>query len=133
MKTAKYLVLVPTIVVLIVMTASWATQKPTMNSDQVMDLIDLNRDDRVDIEEYHRRVTEVYFFLDADKDGKLTVVEIQKGMTEIDADAIKKADTDGDTIITIYEFHYVLDKDFEIADKDRDGTLDEEELKGMME
>ena len=133
MKTAKYLFLIPAIVMLIIMNTAWATEKPTMSSDEIMDLTDLNQDDRLDIEEYHRRITEVYFFLDADKDGKLTVVEIQKGMAGIDTDAIKKADVDGDTIITIYEFHYVLDEDFEIADKDQDGTLDRQELEGMVE
>jgi Ca2+-binding EF-hand superfamily protein len=98
-----------------------------------MGLTDLNKDDRIDIEEYRHRITDVYFFLDTDKDGKLTVVEIQRSIPNIDPALIDNADVNGDTIITIYEFRYVLYKDFDAQDKNQDGRLDKQEMKTMME
>jgi Ca2+-binding EF-hand superfamily protein len=129
MKTAKYFLLVLAILSLVAADAVWAEAKPSMNSEGIMDITDLNRDGRIDIEEYHDRITDVYFFLDADKDGKLTVVEIQRGIPSLDPDVIDNADVNGDTIITIYELRYVLYKDFDIMDKDKDGSLDKQEMK----
>lgn len=133
MKTTKYIFLFLAIISLIAADTAWSDAKQSMNSEEIMSLTDLNKDDRIDIEEYRHRITDVYFFLDADKDGKLTVVEIQRSIPNIDPALIDNVDVNGDTIITIYEFRYVLYKDFDAMDKNQDGSLDKQEMKTMME
>jgi Ca2+-binding EF-hand superfamily protein len=133
MQSAKYIFLVLAIISLIAADTAWSEAKQSMNSEGIMDITDLNEDDRIDIEEYRHRITDVYFFLDADKDGKLTVVEIQRGIPNLDPDLIDNTDVNGDTIITIYEFRYVLYKDFDALDKNQDGSLDQQEMKNMVE
>ena len=132
MQSAKYIFLVLAIISLIAADTAWSEAKQSMNSEGIMDITDLNEDDRIDIEEYRHRITDVYFFLDVDKDGKLTVVEIQRGIPNLDPDLIDNTDVNGDTIITIYEFRYVLYKDFDALDKNQDGSLDQQEMKNMM-
>jgi len=133
MKTAKYIFLVLAIVSLVAADTAWSDTKQSINSEGIMDITDLNEDDRIDLEEYRHRITDVYFFLDANKDGKLTVVEIQRSMPNLDADLIDNADVNGDTIITIYEFRYVLYKDFDAMDKNQNGSLDKQEMKTAIE
>ncbi len=133
MKTAKYILLVVAIVSLVAVNTAWSEATQSMNSEGIMDVTDLDGDDRIDLEEYRHRITDVYFFLDADKDGKLTVVEIQRSFPNLDADVIEKADVNNDTIITIYEFRYVLYKDFDGLDKNKDGSIDQGEMKTAIE
>jgi len=133
MKSAKYIFLVLAIISLIAADTAWSEAKQSLNSEGIMDITDLNEDDRIDIEEYRHRITDVYFFLDANKDGKLTVVEIQRSMPNLHADLIDNTDVNGDTIITIYEFRYVLYKDFDAMDKNQDGSLDKQEMKTAIE
>ena len=133
MKIAKYILLVLAIVSLVAADTAWSEAKQLIDSEGIMDITDLNEDDRIDLEEYRHRITDVYFFLDADKDGKLTVVEIQKSIPNLDPAVIDNADVNGDTIITIYEFRYVLYKDFDVMDKNQDGSLDKQEMKAVME
>ena len=133
MKIAKYILLVLAIVSLVAADTAWSEAKQSIDSEGIMDITDLNEDDRIDLEEYRHRITDVYFFLDADKDGKLTVVEIQKSIPNMDPAVIDNADVNGDTNITIYEFRYVLYKDFDALDKNQDGSLDQQEMKTMME
>ena len=133
MKTAKYIFLFMAIILLIAADTAWSEAKQSIDSEGIMDITDLNGDDRIDIEEYRHRLTDVYFFLDADKDGKLTVVEIQRSLPHLDASQIDNADVNNDTIITIYEFRYVLYKDFDVMDKNKDGSLDQQEMKTAIE
>ncbi len=133
MKSTKYIFLFVGIIFIIAAGTAWSQTKQSMNSEEIMGITDLDGDDRIDIKEYHHRITDVYFFLDTDKDGKLTVVEIQRSMPNLDADQIGKADVNGDNIITIYEFRYVLYKDFETMDKNQDGSLDKQEMKTLVE
>ena len=133
MKTTQYIFLFLAIASLFAADTAWAEAKQSMDSEEILEITDLDGDGRIDIEEYRNRVTDVYFFLDSDKDGILTVVEIQKSMPNIDPAVIDKADVNGDTNITIYEFRYVLYKDFDAMDKNQDGSLNEQEMKIMME
>ncbi len=133
MKSAKYIILYMGIIFLFAAETVLSQTKQSMNSEEIMDITDLDGDDIIDIKEYTHRITDVYFFLDTDKDGKLTVVEIQRSIPNLDADQIGKADVNGDNIITIYEFRYVLYKDFETIDKNQDGSLDKQEMKTMVE
>ena len=133
MKSAKYIFLFMGIIFLIAAGTAWSETKQSMNSEEIMGITDIDGDDRIDLEEYRHRITDVYFFLDIDKDGKLTVVEIQRSFPDLDAAVINKADVNGDATITIYEFRYVLHKDFNEMDKNQDGSLDMHEMKTMVE
>jgi hypothetical protein len=133
MKTAKYIVFVLAIVSLVAVNTAWSEANQSVDSEGIMDITDLDGDDRIDLEEYRDRITDVYFFLDANKDGKLTVVEIQRSFPNLDPAVIDNADVNGDTIITIYEFRYVLYKDFDMMDKNNDGSLDKQEMKTAVE
>ena len=133
MKTPKYIFVFMAIIFLVAAETAWSEAKQSLNSEGIMDITDLNGDDRIDIEEYRHRLTDVYFFLDADKDGKLTVVEIRKSYPNLDPDLIDNTDVNADAVITIYEFRYVLYKDFEVMDRNKDGSLDQEEIKSAME
>ena len=93
---------------------------------------DKNQDGEIDLEEYHVRLTDVYFLIDADKDGKLTLVEIKKYAIDMDSKDFEAADTDGDGKLSMGEYHNALDEDFDAADKDQDGELDRNEVEGMM-
>ncbi|MBT8331439.1 MAG: hypothetical protein KJP06_03825 [Deltaproteobacteria bacterium] len=133
MKPTKFIILFMAFILLFAAGPAWSEAKQSMNSEEIMDVTDLDGDNRIDIKEYGYRITDVYFFLDADKDGKITVVEIKRSMPDIDPAVIDKADVNGDAIITIYEFRYVLYKDFDEMDKDQDGSLDMQEMKTMVE
>jgi hypothetical protein len=133
MKTAKYIVFVLAIVSLVAVNTAWSEANQSVDSEGIMDITDLDGNDRIDLEEYRDRITDVYFFLDANKDGKLTVVEIQRSFPNLNPAVIDNADVNGDTIITIYEFRYVLYKDFDMMDKNNDGSLDKQEMKTAVE
>jgi Ca2+-binding EF-hand superfamily protein len=72
-------------------------------------------------------MTEEFFFADTDKDDNLTNTEIQ-AVADVDPRLFMAADKDGSQSLSIYEFQYVLHKDFEAADRNHDGTIDMEEL-----
>ena len=131
MKITKYTVIVLAIVTLVAVNTAWSEE--AMNSEEIIDVTDLDGDNHIDLEEYRHRITDVYFFLDTNKDGKLTVVEIQRSYPDLDPAVIGKADVNSDSIITIYEFRYVLYKDFEGMDKNKDGSLDQQEMKTAVE
>ncbi len=133
MKTAKLILGFMAIIFLIAADTAWSKTEQSMNSKEIMDIMDLDGDGKIDLKEYRNRITDVYFFLDADKDGKLTVVEIQRSMPDLDPALVDNADVNGDTIITIYEFRYVLYKDFDVMDKNKDGSLDQQEMKTAIE
>ena len=133
MKKAKHTFLVLAVISLMAAVAAWSEAKQPNNSSEIMDLTDLNGDGKIDLEEYTNRIADVYFFLDTDKDDKLTVVEIQKSMPKLGPDILNKADVNGDKIITIYEFQHVLQKDFDVMDKNNDGSLDKQEIQKAIE
>jgi len=103
-----------------------------MDAAGTLAISDKNGDDRVDREEYHRRMTEVFFFVDIDKDGNLSISEIQQ-VEVVDPRRFKAADRDGSQTLSLHEYLNALYHDFDTADRDSDGTLDMEELRLMIE
>jgi Ca2+-binding EF-hand superfamily protein len=102
-----------------------------MDANGTLALVDRNKDGRIDREEYHQRMTEVFFFADVDKDGIVTFTELV-AVTAVDPEAVKKADRDGDGKLSLYEFLYIVHLDFDAADKDQDGVLNVEEVRAMI-
>jgi Ca2+-binding EF-hand superfamily protein len=87
---------------------------------------DENRDGRVDREEFHHRMVEIFFHGDRDKDGHMTPAELA-GAVEFPKD-FDGADRDADGRISLYEFIRVRFATFDEVDGDRDGLLSVEEV-----
>jgi Ca2+-binding EF-hand superfamily protein len=87
---------------------------------------DTNRDGFVDMEEFHHRITEVYYHGDRDKDGYMTITEINRVV--VFQEAWTDVDTNSDGKISLHEF--VRDRiiDFQIVDSDADGLLSPDEV-----
>jgi len=102
-----------------------------LDANATMALTDKNKDGRIDREEFHQRMIEVFFFADVDKDGNLTFTEFVAVAT-VDPEAFKKADRDGDGKLSVYEFMYVIHRDFDAADKNQDGVIDLQELRVLV-
>ncbi len=110
---------------------AWAAGAEQMDANATMALVDKNKDGRIDREEFHQRMTEVFFFADIDKDGQLTFAELA-AVTKVDPEVFKRADRDGDGKLSLYEFMYVIHRDFDAADKNQDGVIDLQELQVLM-
>lgn len=108
-----------------------AASAERMDASSTMALVDKNKDSRIDREEYHLRMTEVFFFADVDKDGQLTFAELV-AVEKVDPETFKRADRDGNGKLSLYEFMYVVHRDFEAADQNGDGVIDMEELRVLV-
>jgi Ca2+-binding EF-hand superfamily protein len=86
---------------------------------------DLNHDGVVDHEEYQRRITEVFFSADANKDGFLDPTELKQLAFPDDFTA---TDKDKNGRLSLHEFLRVRFHDFEVADRNDDGVLSLEEV-----
>ncbi len=116
----------------IIATGAFSADTQRMDAAETLTITDKNDDNRIDREEYHQRMTEVFFFADTNKDGNLEIIEIQV-IEGIDPQRFKAADRDGNQTLSVYEYLYALHNDFETADGDKDGTLNLEELRLMVE
>ena len=116
------------IVTVMIAAAAYGAEIDRMDANATMALSDKNQDGRLDREEYHQRMTEVFFFLDTNKDGSLTFDEI-KVVGNVDPERFKAIDRDGNQMLSLHEYLYALHNDFDDADRDKDGTLDVQELR----
>ncbi len=87
---------------------------------------DENHDGRIDREEFHHRVVEVFFHGDRNKDGYMTPAELQVAV--VFPDDFRDADRDSDGRISLYEFVQVRFATFDEVDDDGDGLLSVEEV-----
>jgi len=87
---------------------------------------DENSDGRVDREEFHHRMVEIFFHGDRDKDGHMTPEELA-GAVEFPKD-FENADRNADGRISLYEFIQVRFATFDEVDADHDGVLSVEEV-----
>ena len=91
---------------------------------EVIAEVDWNRDGRVDRREFFDAMVYSHFTLDANRDGFLTLDELE-GVSQEDYDA---ADHDRDGKISVYEYVDAYFEAFEIADENGDGLLDLDEV-----
>ncbi|MDH3602923.1 MAG: EF-hand domain-containing protein [Candidatus Tectomicrobia bacterium] len=91
------------------------------------DLSDKNGDGRIDREEYHRRMTDVFFMTDTDKDSHLTMHEL----SDVSETGFKAADRNHDGKLSLSEYINARFKTFYAADHDQDGMLSREEAKNQ--
>lgn len=104
---------------LLVANTGWA-QGSTAQDHQAADT---NGDSLVDRSEFQRRMVDVFYFQDGDRDGRLTPDELPAADT---AD-FAGSDTNGDGALQLAEFLNARAKDFARADKNGDGSLSEDE------
>lgn len=88
---------------------------------------DLDKNGRVDRAEYQRRMVEVFYFADKNKDGVVTIEEIV-AIEPLDEKAFKAADRDGNGMLTVNEFVAYRMIQFDEADRNKDGVLTVEEV-----
>jgi hypothetical protein len=99
-----------------------------LTPEQAVDLVDWNRDGRVDRREYFDAMIYDHFFLDENKDGGLSLDEIP-GADEKTAAAFEKADRDGNALLSSHEYVDARFDDFDVADENDDGSLSVEEVR----
>jgi Ca2+-binding EF-hand superfamily protein len=97
------------------------------NSAELFDLTDIDKSGSIDREEYRKRMVEVFYFDDKNKDGFLDIKEISS-FEKIDPKAFRKADKNGDGKLTLQEFVDYRMIQFDEADTNKDGVLTYEEV-----
>ncbi len=90
-------------------------------------LTDIDKNGRIDRQEYQKRMVEVFYFADRNKDGFVTVEELA-AIEEVDTAAFAAADVNHDGKLTEDEFVAYRMVDFDAADKNKDGVLTYEEV-----
>ena len=88
---------------------------------------DLDKDGKIDRAEYQRRMVEVFYFADRNKDGVVTIEEIA-AIETVDEKAFKAADRDGNGKLSVNEFVAYRVIQFDEADTNKDGVLTIEEV-----
>jgi len=88
---------------------------------------DLNHDGTVDRDEYRRRMVEVFYLDDKNKDGFVEMEELVV-LGPVDSKAFAAADKNGDGRLTLQEFVEYRMVDFDQADTNHDGKLSPDEV-----
>ena len=105
-------------------------QQP-LTRKQIMESADKNRDGKIGRVEFLERMREAFFFVDVNKDGFLTSEEYQR-IQGADPRRFARADRNKDGKVSIDEFLKAVTEDFDAADKNDDGVLDDEEVKAWI-
>lgn len=88
---------------------------------------DANRDGTVERNEYRRRMVDVFYLADDNKDGIVVIEELREQET-VGPDAFAAADKNGDGKLSMQEFIEYRMVDFQKADSNGDGKLTVEEV-----
>ncbi len=118
-------------IALISATVVFAQGQQPLTRKQIMESADKNRDGKIGRVEFLERMKEAFFFVDANKDGFLTLDEYQL-IQGADPRRFARADRNKDGKLSIDEFLKAVTEDFDAADKNDDGVLDEEEVKAWI-
>jgi hypothetical protein len=100
-----------------VASAAGAQGEPSMKA---LETADRNGDGEIDRREFNERMVDVFFRLDADKNGVLAPSEVP----DVAPESFEGADRNGDGVLQDEEFMDARAIDFDRADDDDDGTLD---------
>ena len=91
---------------------------------------DENHDGRLDHEEFHHRIVQIFYFADDDRDGYVSNGQLK---TFDEALLFVIADLDGDGRLSLYEFINARFVNFREADDDASGTLSVDEVVAAFE
>ena len=98
---------------------------PTHDPRAAFAATDENHDGRIDHEEFHHRIVQVFYFADTDRDGYVSNGQLK---TFDEAELFANGDGDGDGRLSLYEFINARFGNFRAADDDSNGTLSVEEV-----
>jgi Ca2+-binding EF-hand superfamily protein len=113
---------------LLVSGADWARAQQRIDVNAIVSSSDRNHDDHIDRIEFLSRMTEAFYFVDANKDGFLTIQELQQAVAGADPQRVKAADTDKDSKLSMYEYERGVSQSFDEADTDKNGLLSMQEI-----
>jgi hypothetical protein len=111
--------------------AIFAQGQQPLTRQQIMTSADRNHDGRIGRVEFLERMKEGFYFIDADKDGFVVISEyqhIQVGNPK----QFAPADRNRDQKLSLDEFLKAVSRDFDDADKNDDGVLDEVEMRAWI-
>jgi Ca2+-binding EF-hand superfamily protein len=111
----------------LVLATGWSGGARAQSEGEPFSLTDINKNGRIDRQEYQKRMIEVFYFADRNKDGVVTMEELAMIET-VDQKAFRAADKNGDGKLTEDEFVAYRMADFDAADKNKDGVLTYEEV-----
>ncbi len=106
--------------------AAAAQTTPSPAFQQRFQAHDKNGDGRIDREEFHQWMVEIFYFRDKERKGYLTLEDL-KGFG-VSSETFKAINRKGDGKLTLEEFVNATFSDFEASDTNRDGTLTLEEM-----
>ncbi|HET7889357.1 MAG TPA: EF-hand domain-containing protein [Bradyrhizobium sp.] len=89
-------------------------------------MFDLDSDGTIDLGEAKKAAAELFARLDPDHDGTLSKRELAGRLS---AGELAAADPDHDGTLSLDEYLAVVEKRFNAANRDNDGTLDAKELR----
>lgn len=105
------------------------TSAHAQGSEKALRTADRNGDGRIDRREFNERMMDVFFALDADKNGSLAPSEV----SDVSPEDFRRADRDGNGALQVEEFMDARAIDFDRADDNDDGTLSPAEAAGYSE
>ena len=88
---------------------------------------DQNHNNKINREEFLERETDVFFLINSNKDGHLSIMEIKN----VDVARFHAADVNGDGVLSMEEFLEARNLDFDAADTNKDGGLTRQEVEGF--
>ncbi len=112
---------------------TWAQQmapqpRKPLTPQEFIESADKDKNGYVDRLEYLKRMSDAFFFLDTNKDGFLSLGEMQPAVPGIDRKRFEAADTNHDGKLSLHEYLRAMSHDFDAADLNDDGVLDHNEI-----